>query len=59
MSSQGTSSALTLEQAAIALARCDKVEQRIIAAATPHEQALMLEAKYFADARIRDAEVPE
>lgn len=47
-------SALTLEQAGTALKRCDKIERRIISEATPHEAALMLEAKFYADATIRD-----
>lgn len=50
-------SALTLDQAAIALKRCDRIERRIIREATPHEATLMLEAKFYGDATIRDAVV--
>jgi hypothetical protein len=44
--------ALTLEQAAVALARCDRAEGKILLASTPHECALMLEAKFYLDAKI-------
>jgi hypothetical protein len=45
---------LARTQARTAIARCTREELRLLVQATPHECALMLEAKFFADATIRD-----
>lgn len=45
---------LTRNEARAAIARCTGEELRLLALATPHECVLMLEAKLFADATIRD-----
>ncbi len=49
-----TSSALTLEQAQQALAACDKSELELLRTLSPHECALVLEAKHYANARLLD-----
>ncbi len=46
--------ALSVAQARAAVDRCDDLELAILRAATAHEAALMLEAKFFGGAHILD-----